>query len=983
MQTGPDLRQNRRWRLQPVPRARAALSFPVLAATAILWILAPLLAIASPAHPEFEGKIIRKIEITSTGPLTRISPADLAKLVVLKEGQPYTATAARNTILRLYSAKIFYDVQVRLSAAGDNQVDVHILLIGLYYTGEVNFKDDTAIDLALLRRELPFRVGEAFSDTQMEEAQSRLKAVYQNQGYYQATLKPEYELQEHKAQVDVTFHVEAGKQATVAEMKFDVEGQVDMDAVHKIFKTHVDGKFSEAQLESEMKDLDVYFALQGYLDPDIYIKEGPTYYSQTNSVKFTVRIVPRTHTDIVFEGVELSDKEKRTLPLFNHPGASIAFLEESANQLTEQYQSDGYFMVKVKHTTSPPGPQPDKIVISVDKGKKYDVSAILFQGGRPEDQESLEDMIQVKKAGLFSRGKLTDSLLSDDTGRIQSYYQSQGFMNAKADYQLEPGNPSPGDLTVVYKIDRGDQFLIEDVSISGEKAISAKTIRDELQAKPGVPFSPLIVATDRSDVMALYENRGYRDTEFRSEVSYPKTGRVRIKYLVDEGSQVFVGDVIVTGNLETRESVVREQIHLSPGQPLSLERMLLTETDLYNLAVFNRVQVDGVRSYVDAEKQDLLVDVTPAKKFTLLYGIGYSSYEGPRGTFGISDINFLGMARPLSLGLRAGRQRQRGTLSYTIPRFFIPSASALLSLTVDNEKALTQGIGSGFSAIEGRPFNSLRYSASGQIERHLSQRESLFFRLKYEDVKIGVPIENVPLEFFRVQPRLKLSSYSASYLNDSRNNASYPTGGFFVSGDVEVSSRLIGSNTQFLRVLTQGQYYRPLFSSVVWASSLRIGTITPYGKTAAENVPNAIPISERFFSGGATTLRGVPQDLAGPLLRDSEGNIVLVNNQGVVVGNSENGRPVPLGGNALLIANNELRFPLASIFSGAVFYDIGNVFENVSNIIGSSYVNAVGFGLRINTPVGPVRFDVGYNPNPPPVVGYSHVNFYFTLGNPF
>jgi len=139
--------------------------------------------------------------------------------------------------------------------------------------------------------------------------------------------------------------------------------------------------------------------------------------------------------------------------------------------------------------------------------------------------------------------------------------------------------------------------------------------------------------------------------------------------------------------------------------------------------------------------------------------------------------------------------------------------------------------------------------------------------------------------------------------------------------------------------------------------------------------------SRAVLSGGATTLRGLPQDLAGPLLRDpNTGEVVLVDEQGRL---DPQGRPVPLGGNALVIANAELRFPLVWFLSGAVFYDTGNVFRSITDLSNAGFSNAIGLGLRANTPVGPIRFDAGYNLNPPVLPGFKEWNFHFTIGHPF
>ena len=304
----------------------------------------------------------------------------------------------------------------------------------------------------------------------------------------------------------------------------------------------------------------------------------------------------------------------------------------------------------------------------------------------------------------------------------------------------------------------------------------------------------------------------------------------------------------------------------------------------------------------------------------------------------------------------------------------------VVSLLADNEKAIREEVEPRRRVIQGRPFDSFRVQASAQAERALSKRESLFFRLNFQNVKITLPPDLAsPLQFFREEERLRLSSISTSYLNDSRDDPVNPKTGYLLGGEALLSTKLLGSERQFFRILTQGQYYRQVSDDVIFVTALRLGTIFPF--SSDPRLENPVPISERFFSGGATSLRGLPQDLAGPLLRDPKtGEIILVDENGRI---DPDGRPVPLGGNALFIANIELRFPLIRFLSGALFYDTGNVFRSITDFSQAGFSNAIGFGLRANTPVGPLRFDVGYNPSPPTQVGFEEWNFHLTLGHPF
>ena len=172
--------------------------------------------------------------------------------------------------------------------------------------------------------------------------------------------------------------------------------------------------------------------------------------------------------------------------------------------------------------------------------------------------------------------------------------------------------------------------------------------------------------------------------------------------------------------------------------------------------VFSRVEIREVPSFVDPLRRNMVIQVEEARKYTLSYGGGYASSEGPRGTLGIRNGNFLGRAETLALGLRAGSKRQRANLSYSASRFFGRKLPTVTSLAANNERALTTYTEGDIRAPRGKPFDEFRVIFSTQTERPLSRRESMFFRYNFESVQITLPEDlDIPLQFFREQDRLR------------------------------------------------------------------------------------------------------------------------------------------------------------------------------------------------------------------------------------
>jgi outer membrane protein insertion porin family len=960
----------------------------VLARTSCLLVLSLGCLFSAQLPDAAEQRTVRHIELRSDGPLSRIAQADILKLILLREGHPYTVTDAKHTIQRLYSTELFHDVLLDAAPVGADQIDLAVILIRRYFIKDIRF-ENARFEPRELRREIAFRAGERYSPTLMEESVARLQEFYQRHGYYAATIRPVYRALHRTAQLEIDLLVETGEQARVERLELDLEGDLDQQAISAVLQTRVGGPFSQIQIDEDTAALQRYFALQGYLNPDIYLRGGAVYDRAANAVSLILRVVPRERTLLVFQGIDRDTDQVRNLPMFSQRGSALAFLEESVEQLKTELQQEGYFLADVSYEMA--GTEEERqITIRVERGGRYRVAAPLFQGNENIADDRLRRFVRVRAAGLIGRGRFTARLMEDDRERLRSLYHQQGFIDAEVSSEARPDFPRPGNLTPVFGIREGRRYSVQSVELAGNVEVAEEILRREIVSRVGEPFSPILVAQDRANILAAYESLGYRGADLAYEVYHPEPGQVVIRYMLQEGPKSFAEHVITAGLLQTRPSAVRREVVVEPGGPLSLDRILATETNLHNLAVFNRVEVREAPSYHDPDLKNVIIRLEEARKYSLLYGIGYSSYEGARGTFGVNDSNFLGMARTLSFGLRAGSQRQRANLTYTLNRVLGLRLPTVFSTSADNERALTEETAASRRALRGRPFDTFRIIGSAQAERRISVRESFFLRLNHQNVRIKLPADlATPLQFFREEQNLRLTNLSLAYLNESRDDPLNPSSGFFLSGEALLAPKVLASDRQFFRILTQGQYYRQVVPGLVFAAALRLGMILPFGNEIAERVDNPVPISERFFSGGATTLRGLPQDLAGPLLRDPEtGDIIVVDEFGRRLldeqGNPDpEGRPVPLGGNGLIIGNAELRFPLLWFLSGAVFYDTGNVFRGITDLSQVAFSKAFGSGVRANTPVGPVRFDVGYNPDPPIQIGFRRWNFHFTLGHPF
>ena len=488
------------------------------------------------------------------------------------------------------------------------------------------------------------------------------------------------------------------------------------------------------------------------------------------------------------------------------------------------------------------------------------------------------------------------------------------------------------------------------------------------------------------------------------------TDQVDLVYQINEGQRVDVSQVLLAGYRYTRPGIIRRQVLVKPGGPLREGDRIATQEKLYNLAIFDRVQVEPQNPDGDYPDKTVVVAVQEGQRYTLSYGFGFEAQRlastssnpnattlsaSPLGILEVSKINVGGRAQTISLKLRGSTLEYQGLLSYTAPNF----------LTYPWLGLIVSGLADKASYVN--TFTAIRYEGSVQLSQTVSPSTSLLYRYFYRhvtatDLAGHVSVEEVPLFS---QPT-RVSGFEETWVRDRRDNAADPTHGTFNTADLSVATRSLGSTATFMRFSVQNSTYTPFHhSSLVFARNTTFGIEDAFNGSAEDD----IPLAERFFAGGGTTLRGFSLNQAGP--RDPSTGF-------------------PIGGLAMVVFNQELRFPMhlplvGSHLGGALFYDAGNVFSDIQHVTlrytplpppsgcqpGTTIANTlsecpnlnyfshtVGFGFRYGTPIGPVRLDFGYQLNPaqfesclnasttPCTIQTSrlpHFQFFFNIGSVF
>ena len=539
--------------------------------------------------------------------------------------------------------------------------------------------------------------------------------------------------------------------------------------------------------------------------------------------------------------------------------------------------------------------------------------------------------------------------------RLEDHYRAEGFLAA----DVTVGRPVAvsGTSVVTISVVEGTPYSLSTITLTGLPDNLQQEERDTLALASGERYQPTRVMEGVERLAASLRKMAYRqaraDVETRPD---PKTARVDVSINVTPGPRSILRDVVVEGG-DAGKPRVAESIALETGAPLDPAAIVETRRRLYDLNLYRSVDID-VQPLESAPEPPSVsapleqpvvatIALVERPRYRFRYGLSINdSVVGPderdrRLGFAadLDNRNLFGRGATASASVRLRRDQQVGRVSLGTSRLFsLPIRSTVFverereQLDPDGAFPITSDISSltGEQAYRIRPSIDVRYGYS--IEKNHT-----FIRSETAD----------PFDL-----TVKVARFTTSGLVDRRDDAFNPARGWFTASTLEFSTPGIGSDLKFLKDFVQYSHYVPVRRGLVLASAARLGLARTFGDEVL------IP-SERFYAGGANTVRGYREEELGA--------------QSVLGG--------PEGGSALLVLNGELRFPIYRWLKGVGFVDMGNVYPKVSDISFTNLQVGVGAGARFDTPFGLIRFDFGVPANPRPFD--PRWRFYFGLGHAF
>jgi outer membrane protein insertion porin family len=973
-----------------------------------------------------------------------VTPEEGASLLAatpLKVGEPLTREKLHDAMQSLFSTGRFADIQAEADRTETTGVRLRFVTTANFFVGMLAIEgvsqNPSVNQLASATR---LQLGELYTREKVDRALGGIERVMQDNGFHQSKVTFSEQRDDKQHQVNMTFHVASGARAVVGEIGLEGDAGYPVEEIKEIARLHPGDSVVSSRITRALQRIRARFQKQDRLLAQVLVANR-TYHPEHNTLDYVFKVDRGPVVEIAAEGFRLTQRVLRKLvPIYEEGAVDDDLLNEGRRNIQNHMQTLGYFEARV--SVSQHGAEDNKnlqVVYTVNPGDRHRLAAVRISGNRFFPDELIRSRMQDQPSGrLFSHGRFSESLLEEDVRGIQSLYRASGYRQAEVTSKLLTNYLNdPSLLAIQITIKEGPQTRVAWVRIEGSYTLPQEQL-PEIQTAEGQGFDESSLADDRDTILSKYFDNGFPnaavDVTYVPVPSAENLPKVGVTFSIREGEQFFVNQLFLDGLHHTRRGVARREMQVQSGSPLSQQDMLESQRRLYDLGLFKQVNTAIQNPEGTESRKNVIVTVREADRYTFDYGVGFEFQTGqpsagtnqplgntgvsPRVSFGLSRINVGGRHQTLTMKTNVSRLQQRGLINFDVPKLLNRDLRFSVTGFYDN-------------TVDVSTFTSERLEGTVQALQVLYKvpdREltTMSYRFSYRRVKassIQVSDNLIPL----LSKPTRVGTPNCLYVRNRRDNDLESTRGNYTTVEGGVAASFFGSEADFSRLLVKNSSYYTLFRNrrtgrgFVLARSTTVGLENPFGSTVlldpwekAATGETLVPLPERFFSGGGNSHRGFGLNQAGP--RDPFTGF-------------------PVGGSAVFLNNLEVRFPNVTVpylldnIGFTIFHDMGNVFARPDEMLPSlvrfhqphqqvcfqppdldklsqcsyNYVShAIGVGVRYQTPIGPLRFDFGYNLNPPAFPSYTnittrggvsvgqfgyqragHFNFSFSVGQSF
>jgi outer membrane protein insertion porin family len=695
--------------------------------------------------------------------------------------------------------------------------------------------------------------------------------------------------------------------------------KVEEGVIRGAIKSREGGPFSVEKIREDLRSI---FDLGLFTDVQVDIKPTP----QGKEVIFIVAEKPSIK-DIFIKGndkVKLDDiKEKMTLK--SRSILNLEKVKENAEQIRKLYFSKGYYGVKVEDKVDYLETNEAVVTFTISEGPKGHIQKIVFKGNKNIKSSRLKKLMATKRKTIFSiitkTGTLDEDILKNDLQLVTAYYFDQGYLDAKvSEPKINLSNPKK--IRIEIGIVEGPRYHLGNIDFKGDVLTTKEALFKILKIKRGDVYSNTVIRKEINTLTEKFANQGYAYVEINPEISVDnKDLLVHLTFEIEKKKRVFYERIQVVGNTKTRDKVVRRELVVAEGELYNAANMNKSRDRLKRTGFFKEVDFTTSRGSTE-EKINVDIKVEEAPTGAVTFGVGYSTIESVVGSASISDRNLFGLGYAGSLRFSLGFKTQNFRLSFTDPYFLGYPYAAGIDLYHERVEI----------------FETYSYKITGgdlRFGKELTDSLRIDAMYKLENIDVYNVADDASIYIKDQKGKKTTSAISLTPSIDTRDDNFNPRRGGQHSLFIQNAGGILGGDNYFVKVLGRTSWFFPLPLNSTLNLRAQAGMILGYSG-------RPLPIYEKFFAGGISTVRGFEYGKAGP---------VDVNDE-------------PIGAKKMVVFNTELIFPISREIGlrGALFFDIGKGFDKWSEI--TPLRLGAGPGIRWYSPFGPIHIDFGFNLNP-------------------
>ena len=1008
---------------------------------------APAVPIGPPPPPSPQG---------AAGAVPRVARVDLVlppgedpalarELLALAAGDPVTPHALRRTVQRLYQTGRYRQITIREApaqappeSAGEGArwvaLTVEAEAVRRVAALDVRGEGPSPLDVDRVRALVRLRQGEPFDDADLATARAAVEAELSRRGWRSARVRVD-------ADEDGTVHVvvEPGEPTRIRSVTFTGDPGGASGEAGEPLRARVGAVLDGDVLDADVRALVVALRNAGHGRARA---AAPSVKVDGLAADVEVKLEAGPRIEFAFAGnVDVDSRVlRRELGLDGEQPLDTPTVEAAAERIRAYYRARGYALVRVE-VEERSRASGVVIVMHVEEGARYRLARVAFEGKTRRDEAALlarlaayldEDspepaapeadrarIRQLSVAGSVPDPAPPDALRPSQTWDGEAWDRAiekmvdldrgEGWLEAVYLGTSATFDSARRTVEVVIRLREGSRYSVESITFEGNSALELSVLAKESRLAPGDPLVFERVEETRTAILRRYLASGhlYARVEAREVVDHARQ-LAALRFIVEEGPEVRIGRVVLSGNRRTRDDIVREALEVSEGDVYDPEAVARSQAALLRLGVFRSVELHVQEPDVPGGVKDLVVAMAERPYAALSQGFGYSTANGPRITAEYARPNLLGRALELGARLKVNYPLNtpwsyredlvgRAPIDRIEGRADLGLQSQRLSLAVPT-RVRTDLVG---EILHRKAYDLQRAAAIAGVDLDVTSRLSLSlsYELEVDDIAKSSAagfLTEADLERLRFDEGVTtLHSLRPAVALDYRDNALHPHRGWLLAGSVEYAHSLgegggkvlwvlPGSDihTNMVKVQGSGSAYFPLGASVI-ALSLRMGRVIPLDPNSQTIVPM------RFFLGGASSMRGfgeeemIPQDVRADLANEAKHCAtsptgVGCTDRGARVAAGE--RPVSEGGEAFLLARGELRVPIAGSVEAGFFGEFGNLWLDPSKYRLVDLRANVGLGIRFITPIGPAALDVGVNVQPDTAINERWYAPHFTIG---